>query len=626
MKKLLFIIFSIISLSAFGQVNLPDGVHVLNPKPADDRTHYSTRVLAWAGVPSSRRYAGLTVFIDSANAEYWWKYGDLTNAGLVIKTGGGTDPTAIHQSDNTATTDFAFDDPTGGTYFYNIGASTPLAGVQIGAQDPSADPDADNFVNASFVPSTGVTWNTQDSFHNITSRFQMGQGGATLTTLGDIELSSSSVIIPNPTIADTTGFVLVRRSSDGKILKRHASSISGGSGWATSGSTTVTTPKIVGVPTFDNIIFDSATSVNRMQFKTKQSSIGNYFLTVKNNNYGHPKHDHVMNLGYNTNGSGGRQSSNDGAFWLSWESDFNGNTDHDYEFHLEATDTLGSANVRVLSTNIAKDLSVATWFWHLTNQEWRIMDSDDSYFKVQDGEASIFSTTGDQTTLLYGNGSYDTQCYIDAEGNYNVASQSQPDNTGRAAITGYNESTTISGSNTNAYRLNINNSKSSSSTWAGAAFQLNGSDKVYIGSAGSGYSNPSLANSFFIYNNAGNATNFLASSSYNFDNNTVITGSLVVTKGILTTQSTQAGGRNLTSADNGTTITTSNNSPITLTIVSGLPVGFHCTIVQGDTGSVVVSPGSGVTGFGSGTTTSQGDAVDVYHFGTSGENYKLKLY
>lgn len=91
MKKILIIALSILSLSAFGQVNLPDGIHVLNPKPADDRTHYSTRVLAWAGVPSSRRYAGLTVFIDSANAEYWWKYGDLTNSGLIIKTiGSGT--------------------------------------------------------------------------------------------------------------------------------------------------------------------------------------------------------------------------------------------------------------------------------------------------------------------------------------------------------------------------------------------------------------------------------------------------------------------------------------------------------------------------------------------------------
>jgi len=85
----LALLISILSIPVFAQVNLPDGIHVLNPKPADDRTHYATRVTAWSGVSSARRYAGLTVFIDSANAEYWWKYGDLTNAGLVLKTTGG---------------------------------------------------------------------------------------------------------------------------------------------------------------------------------------------------------------------------------------------------------------------------------------------------------------------------------------------------------------------------------------------------------------------------------------------------------------------------------------------------------------------------------------------------------
>lgn len=93
-----------------------------------------------------------------------------------------------------------------------------------------------------------------------------------------------------------------------------------------------------------------------------------------------------------------------------------------------------------------------------------------------------------------------------------------------------------------------------------------------------------------------------------------------------TAQTAQAGGRNLTASDNGTTITTSNSSPITITIVAGLPLGFHCTIIQGSTGAVLVNPDTGVTGFGSGTTASAGDAVDVSHFGTSGENYKLKLY
>lgn len=108
--------------------------------------------------------------------------------------------------------------------------------------------------------------------------------------------------------------------------------------------------------------------------------------------------------------------------------------------------------------------------------------------------------------------------------------------------------------------------------------------------------------------------------------NLIVAGTVTATNGTLTVQTAQAGGRNLTALDNGSIITTSNTSPITITIVAGLPLGFHCTIIQGSTGAVLVNPDTGVTGFGSGTTASAGDAVDVSHFGTSGENYKLKLY
>jgi len=49
------------------------------------------------------------------------------------------------------------------------------------------------------------------------------------------------------------------------------------------------------------------------------------------------------------------------------------------------------------------------------------------------------------------------------------------------------------------------------------------------------------------------------------------------------------------SADNGTVLTHSNASPSTLTIPTGLPVGYSVTVIQIGAGQVTFSPASGVT-------------------------------
>ncbi len=289
--------------------------------------------------------------------------------------------------------------------------------------------------------------------------------------------------------------------------------------------TAVVAPTVISAT--NPLVFTAASAVDRVQFKTMQSAAyGDYWMTLKETDFGTgPEHDHVMNWGFNTNGSGGRINTDNGAMWISMESHFNGISDDDFEFHCpEVLSRDGTQNIRVLSYNISKNFSNAQGFSKINGFEWRNFDvADETYFSISDGQVNIANTTtGGITTLFLQNGTSDTEVGIDSAGNLQVLSASNVDDVGRLIIDNYNESAKIRGSNTNSYRLIIDNSKSSTATWSGLAFQLQEVDKVYIGSAGSSYANPALANSFFIYNNAGNATNFLASSSYNFDNSITI--------------------------------------------------------------------------------------------------------
>lgn len=88
--------------------------------------------------------------------------------------------------------------------------------------------------------------------------------------------------------------------------------------------------------------------------------------------------------------------------------------------------------------------------------------------------------------------------------------------------------------------------------------------------------------------------------------------------------STQASGRNVLSSDNNSIVYFTNTSPVSMSIVTGLTLGFHCRLLQtGAAGSIVVS-GSGTTVIGATSTTNIGDMLDIYYYKSS-ETYVVTL-
>jgi len=110
--------------------------------------------------------------------------------------------------------------------------------------------------------------------------------------------------------------------------------------------------------------------------------------------------------------------------------------------------------------------------------------------------------------------------------------------------------------------------------------------------------------------------------------NLTVDGTITASGGSYIIPTSQAGGRNLTASDNGTLIVTSNSSPISITIPTGLTTGFNCKVAQGNSGAVTVSGAGGttVTGGSSGTaiTINAGDIVEIYCTGTN--TYLINLH
>jgi len=79
-------------------LELPFGVKVLNPKPADAKydnegTPYVNTTAAIAAIPAAIRYLGLTVNVNAV--EYWWKDG-TTDPDLIVKSSGTGDLSYTH--------------------------------------------------------------------------------------------------------------------------------------------------------------------------------------------------------------------------------------------------------------------------------------------------------------------------------------------------------------------------------------------------------------------------------------------------------------------------------------------------------------------------------------------------
>jgi len=424
-------------------------------------------------------------------------------------------------------------------------------------------------------------------------------------------------------------------------LNNNFNEIYGGSvSWLTSGSTTVTNPTIVGNITFNGLqtisgttpqmVFSPASDVNRIKFSTLQGSdYGDYWITLKDNDFGDTEHDQVFNFGFNTNGSGGRVNTSNGAVWFSMESHFNGISDDDFEIHMpEVLSRDGATNVRVLSMNIAKDMSNSESFWHIKKQEWRPLLTDNPYFSIQDGTAEITNTSSGQANLnIVGSG-------------------------GSSSIVTFNDGLKFLNSSVTKSAFVFNNDDNGTNNALVTSNNVNGSPgptgfNITAGGANASlwYYVPSNHNNYLRSNDGGNWT-FYSATGYVFDNSAPVQITNLTTAGVVITDasgnissstfeasssvtpSTQASGRSLASGDKGTIIVTSNTSPISITIPTGLSIGFFCRVSQGSSGTVTVSGAGGTTVIGgtAGTaiTTNVGDIVEVYCTGTN--TYSINLH
>lgn len=784
MKRLLFIIFSILSIPVFSQVNLPDGIHVLNGKPPDDREHFSTRVAAWSGVALSRRYPGLTIFIDSANAEYWWKYGDLTNAGLVLKTTGGgstslgtitDDPFNYPTSGNTLD---QFGGRTSGNLKSVFGAYTlpTVTGLNmkivsdgnsnsvgynlsVGQDYPTQVYNALGGSGAGYsIANFGVSGQTtQDMQADAVSQIDAAYNGAKTRNFlfaweveNDVFINSVSGSTAATNMLNywsgrkTAGFYVIGATSplrgnnvlvNSRIKTANTALLAGTSNYNAiidipsipmlsntrasgfqSDFTHFTYSGVLALrdayvskvrsalsqqdytpPNFmswngntpDRSMIVGPTNSNALSFITNGkiraevtpngslTSVGDVTpanglgigLTVNPGLTATANNDHLMTAlfkpaYFDVNGKTGIVKDivqfRDSADVIQSRWDDRG------RFFLQPTFTaLNNNDQASLMTGTTTGYSSGTFTGFSIAPNHNYAANSTRYTAVDmSPNANRGSYTGTVTTVLKVNsGAFVTSLdkaleidandgvglYINHAGGTYAANISSSTSGTIAAIGGANASALalncykIDGTGQTALFQNLTGSSVSSTipiiTLSRPVTINNGGGVALPYQLGSSTGSLRIAGQSSAYWIDNTNTSEIGAMKWETmqsgtlsegmkleGKNLTVDGTITATGGTLKVQTTQIGGRNLTAADNGTVITTSNTSPITITIVSGLPVGFNCTIVQGSTGAVVVSAGSGVTGYGSGTTASAGDAVDVTHFGTSGENYKIKLY
>jgi hypothetical protein len=79
--------------------------------------------------------------------------------------------------------------------------------------------------------------------------------------------------------------------------------------------------------------------------------------------------------------------------------------------------------------------------------------------------------------------------------------------------------------------------------------------------------------------------------------------------------------RNFAQSDNGASVVSTSTSGITLTIPSGLTVGFNCSIIQKGAGQVTIGSGTGVSGYAPDGTKSlkQWSMMHIINTGTQNE-------
>lgn len=149
--------------------------------------------------------------------------------------------------------------------------------------------------------------------------------------------------------------------------------------WATSGSTTITTPTIVGNLTFNGIPLISG-STNYLDINngnvaggvaiyvrsTQGATYGDFTITGKDVNFGDPELDFVANTGINVAPGGGQLVAGKGTLTTQYERHFNGTSADDFEYIIKSITGAGQ-ETRHLMFTIQKATGHAIGFMSLFN-------------------------------------------------------------------------------------------------------------------------------------------------------------------------------------------------------------------------------------------------------------------
>lgn len=255
MKNLLFALLTIISISAFSQGSLPLPYPYQNvgvpPGPVDfyyrktvkspyANTPYTSLTQAKSILKPSVRYTGMTFFVMSSTdtTEYWmrrdttWVHVEKKLTGSSGGSGWALSGTTNLTGDAlvTSANDVALEQVVGSGYSTKMTISETASqvgdlGFNANFTAPSGPFGSAN--NNLYLDKYGVTLKASGSSQTIT----LDASGSTNPIIG---INGAVTLSFSPPIADTTGFILGRRTSDGKLIRIHKSSLGGGGGGLTS--------------------------------------------------------------------------------------------------------------------------------------------------------------------------------------------------------------------------------------------------------------------------------------------------------------------------------------------------------------------------------------------------------
>jgi hypothetical protein len=133
---------------------------------------------------------------------------------------------------------------------------------------------------------------------------------------------------------------------------------------------------------------------------------------------------------------------------------------------------------------------------------------------------------------------------------------------------------------------------------------------IYFESTGNNRIQYSGSNAYSII--AG-GTNYVTVNTTNMSVNGTITSAKLVVRAVTLANT-------LTAADSGQIVTVSNTSSTTITVPSGLPIGFRCMVYMINTGSIVIGNAAGVSLYsrtGAFNCTTRYGALSVFVYDTN---------